>query len=76
VSMESVALRRYGITRQRAFSLRLDEIQHFVLMIYRNKLRMICNSYGIDDIQGFALICLRTCGIIYAKGVTVCRFRY
>ena len=36
--------------------LRLDEIQHFVLMIYRNKLRMICNSDGIDDIQGFALI--------------------
>ena len=38
----------YLITRQRAFPLRLDEIQHFVLMI--------CNSYGIDDIQGFALI--------------------
>ena len=29
-------------------SLRLDEIQHFVLMI--------CNSFGIDDIQGYALI--------------------
>ena len=28
------------------------------LMIYRNKLRMICNSFGIDDIQGFALIAL------------------
>jgi len=31
----------YLITRQRAFCLRLDDIQHFVLMIYRNKLRMI-----------------------------------
>ena len=49
-------------------SLRLDEIQHFVLMIYRRQ--------AADDIQGFALICLRTCDIIYAKEVTVCRFRY
>ena len=31
----------YLITRQRASYLRLDDIQHFVLMIYRNKLRMI-----------------------------------
>ena len=31
----------YLITRQRACSLRLDDIQHFVLVIYRNKLRMI-----------------------------------
>jgi len=31
----------YLITRQRASCLRLDDIQHFVLMIYRNKLRMI-----------------------------------
>jgi len=31
----------YLITRQRVFFLRLDEMQHFVLMIYRNKLRMI-----------------------------------
>jgi len=31
----------YLITHQRASCLRLDDIQHFVLMIYRNKLRMI-----------------------------------
>ena len=36
--------------------LRLDEMQHCVLMI--------CNSFGIDDIQGFALIGLQKCGII------------
>ena len=46
----------YLITRQRASCLRLDDIQHFVLMI--------CNSYGIDDIQGFALIYLRKYDII------------
>jgi len=40
----------YLITRQRASFLRLDEMQHCVLMI--------CNSRGIDDIQGFALIYL------------------
>ena len=38
-------------------SLRLDEMQHYVLMIY--------NSFGIDDIQGFALITLQNDGIIY-----------
>ena len=31
----------YIITRQRAFSLRLDDIQPYGLMIYRNELRMI-----------------------------------
>ena len=36
--------------------LRLDEMQHCVLMI--------CNSCGIDDIQGFALICLLKSDII------------
>jgi hypothetical protein len=30
----------YLITRQRAFCLRLDDIQPYGLMIYRNKLRM------------------------------------
>jgi len=34
----------YLITRQRVSRLRLDDIQHFVLMIYRNKLRMIYNA--------------------------------
>ena len=33
--MESVAMRRHGITRQRVFLLRIDYIQHFVLMIYK-----------------------------------------
>ena len=46
----------YLITRQRAFCLRLDDIQHFVLMIYRNRLRMICKAH--------ALIYLRKCDII------------
>ncbi|MBO5648599.1 MAG: hypothetical protein J6S76_01640, partial [Clostridia bacterium] len=55
----------YLITRQRAFSLRLDEMQHFVLMI--------SNSYGIDDIQGFALICFPESSIIPLKGVVICR---
>ena len=34
-------------------------MQHFVLMI--------CNSYGIDDIQGFALIYLQKSDIILLK---------
>ena len=45
--------------------LRLDEMQHCVLMI--------CNSCGIDDIQGFALICSRKSSIILLKGVVICR---
>ncbi len=45
--------------------LRLDEMQHCVLMI--------CNSCGIDDIQGFALICLWKSNIILLKGVVICR---
>ena len=44
--------------------LRLDDIQHFVLVI--------CNSLGIDDIQGFALICLHKSDIILSKGVVIC----
>ena len=48
--ISSAPLGLYLITRQRVFFLRLDEMQHCVLMIY--------NSFGIDDIQGFALICL------------------
>ncbi|MBR2952473.1 MAG: hypothetical protein IKC43_05825, partial [Clostridia bacterium] len=39
----------YLITRPRASYLRLDDIQHFVLMI--------CNSFGIDDIHA--------CGVIF-----------
>ena len=39
--ISSAPLGLYLITRQRASCLRLDDIQHFVLMIYRNKLRMI-----------------------------------
>ena len=30
----------YVITHQRAFILRLDDIQHFVFITYRNKLRI------------------------------------
>ena len=46
----------YLITRQRAFCLRLDDIQPYGLMIYRNKLRMIYKAC--------ALILVRLCGII------------
>ena len=46
----------YLITRQRAFCLRLDDIQPYGLMIYRNKLRMIYKAY--------ALIYSRMCDII------------
>ncbi|MBR5783070.1 MAG: hypothetical protein IKY33_02460, partial [Clostridia bacterium] len=37
----------YLITRQCVFFLRLDEMQHFVLMIYRNKLRMIYKALPV-----------------------------
>ena len=50
----------YLITRQRVFSLRLDDMQCFALMIYRNKLRMIYKAC--------ALIYLRKCGIILSRG--------
>jgi len=40
----------YLITPSGVYFCRLDDIQNFVLMIY--------NSFGIDDIQGFALIFL------------------
>ena len=53
--------------------LRLDDIQHFVLMI--------CNSFGIDDIHAFGVIGTRDCekflnylakyDIILSKGVIV-----
>ena len=33
---------------RRCIPLRLDDIQHCVLMIYRNKLRMICNGKAVD----------------------------
>ena len=57
--ISSAPLGLYLITRQRAFSLRLDEMQHFVLMI--------CNSFGIDDIQGFALIDWQKSDIMFLK---------
>jgi len=37
----------YLITRQRVSYLRLDDIQPYGLMIYRNKLRMICKAYAL-----------------------------
>ena len=45
-------------------SLQLDEMQHFVLMI--------SNSYGIDDIQGFALIALHNYDIILLVKIRIC----
>ena len=71
--ISSAPLGLYLITRQRASCLRLDDIQHFVLMI--------CNSYGIDDIHAFGVIEARGCekllyyltkyDIILSKGVIV-----
>ena len=61
--ISSAPLGLYLITRQRVFFLRLDEMQHCVLMIY--------NSFGIDDIQGFALICLQKSSIMLLKGVVI-----
>ena len=46
------------------------------LMIYRNKLRMICNSFGIDDIQGFALICFQKSDIVYLINKNFTEYRY
>jgi len=46
--MESVAKRRYGITRQRVFLLRIDYIHHFVMIPYRRQ--------AADFIHGFAVI--------------------
>ena len=42
------------------------------MMIYKTKVLMICNSYGIDDIQGFALIFSKLYSIIITKEVIVC----
>ena len=61
--ISSAPLGLYLTTRQRVFFLRPDEMQHCVLMIY--------NSFGIDDIQGFALICLQKSSIMLLKGVVI-----
>ena len=50
----------YIITRS-VYLLWLDDIQHFVLMIYKAYALMIYNSFGIDDIHGFAVIKMREC---------------
>ena len=66
----------YIITRQREYhqkaahrlciSSRFSVYQKpFAMMIYKTKVLMICNSYGIDDIQCFALICRSFYAIIY-----------
>jgi len=54
----------YLITRRRASCLRLDDIQHFVLMIYRNKLRMIYKAC--------VLICLRRSEFHLYKAEKLC----
>ena len=43
------------ITRQRASYLRLDDIQHFVLMIYRNKLRMIYKACALIKVRLYVI---------------------
>ena len=49
----------YLITRQRVSYLRLDDIQCFALMIYRNTLRMIYKAYAL-------IYCLK-CAIINSQ---------
>ena len=68
--ISSAPLGLYLITRQRVFFLRLDEMQHCVLMI--------CNSCGIDDMQGFALICSikNTCNTNALGSQNGCRGRF
>ena len=51
--------RRRISSRQGVYLLRFDDIQHSVLMIYRNKLRMIYKAH--------TLILVRFCAIIYLK---------
>ena len=48
------------ISSPKVYSLRLDGIQNFVLVIYRNKLRMIYKA--------IALILMLECGIIQQRG--------
>ena len=45
--MESVAKRRHGITRQRVFLLRIDYIQHFVLIPYRRQAADFIHAFGV-----------------------------
>ena len=49
--MESVAKRRHGITRQRVFLLRIDYIQHFVLIPYRRQAADFIHAYRRDYID-------------------------
>ena len=49
-----------SISSPKVYSLRLDGIQNFVLVIYRNKLRMIYKAE--------ALILMLECGIIHQRG--------
>ena len=52
--MESVAKRRHGITRQRVFLLRIDYIQHFVLIPYRRQAADFIHAYRRDYIESYA----------------------
>ena len=51
--MESVAKRRHGITRQRVFLLRIDYIQHFVLIPYRRQAADFIHAYRRDYIESY-----------------------
>ena len=62
--MESVAKRRHGITRQRVFLLRIDYIQHSVLIPYRRQ--------AADFIHGFAVILQVT--FFYYESIWGCQF--
>jgi hypothetical protein len=56
--ISSAPLGLYLITRQRAFCLRLDDIQCYALVIYRNKLRIyVLNWSDAVFIASFFLIC-------------------
>ena len=64
--MESVAKRRHGITRQRVFLLRIDYIQHFVMIPYRRQAADFIHAYRRDYIESYVevldfggLLCFR-----------------
>ena len=54
--MESVAKRRHGITRQRVFLLRIDYIQHFVLIPYRRQAADFIHAYRRDYIESYVKV--------------------
>ena len=67
-SISSPPLGLYLITRQRVFSLRLDDIQHVVLMIY-NASHWWYATLRIDDIHAFGVIGMRKVRLCFRVGL-------